>query len=120
MGRYDEGAVGELLQTPTPLPQQGDDFHPLDPRRLSGAQGIGTLPAGRVQDEHVSGARHRLDLPREDLVESQIVGTGGEEGRVCGQGDRREGTAGATVYGVVVPGEVRGVGCALTLVRPRQ
>src|SRR2546425_392816 len=118
--RDHERDVGERLQLAARLAQERDDGHVARLRRLRRADHVGTLAAGRVQRQHVARAGERLDLAREHLVEAQVVGARGEEGRVGREGDGAERGAVRLVAHDVLGGEVLRVGGAAAVAREKQ
>src|SRR5437763_9338543 len=88
VGRDDQRDVGELLEVAAGFPQQRDDAHPARFGRLGRPNHVRALAARRVQHEQVTRLRQRLDLPRKYLVEPQIIGAGGQEGRIGRERDR--------------------------------
>src|SRR5687768_17003905 len=67
-GRDDDAVVGEGAERAAVARAEGEDGDPAGPRRLRRAQHVRRLPARRVDDEQVAGARERLHLPGEDLL----------------------------------------------------
>src|SRR2546423_6527109 len=91
IGRYHETVVDQSPHRAPALAEQRDHADALGARGLRRPHQVGALAAGRVQHEQISRSYQRLHLPREDRLEPEIVGARGEQRRVGGQRDRRQG-----------------------------
>ena len=60
---------------------------------MEGVEDVGGVARGGDADEDVAGLAEGFDLAGEDLVEAEVVGAGGEDGGVGGEGDCAEGGA---------------------------
>ena len=74
---------------PPPRPGRAT-WPPCARRRARGREQVRGLAAGRVQDQQVPRSAQRLDLARKYSVEAEVVGRGGEQRGVRGEGDRRQ------------------------------
>ncbi len=75
------------------------NFDALRARRFGGPQHVRRVAARRVDDQQILRAGQRLDLPREDVLESEVVRRRGEQRRVRRQRDRRDTPAGCACSG---------------------
>jgi hypothetical protein len=106
LSRHDDRMIGECGECTTAPRGQGEHGDSLVPRRLSRAEQIWRVAARRVNHEQIARFRERFDLPREHAVESKVVTSGGEQGRVGRQRDRGVRTAIANVANDVLGREV--------------
>ena len=61
---------------------------------FEGLEDVGGVAGGRDAEEEVAGLAEGFDLAGEDLIEAEVVGAGGEDRGVGGEGDGAEGGAG--------------------------
>src|SRR5216683_1052874 len=77
---------------------------------LEGDEDVGGVAGGGDAEEEVAWCPKGFDLAGEDLVEAKVVGAGGEDGGVGGEGDGAEGRAVVGEADDELGDEVLGVG----------
>ena len=85
---HDQARIGDRLDLAAVAAgeRRGGDAHAA--RRLQRRDDVGRLAGGGDADGEVAAPADRLDLPREKLLEAEIVADRGERRRVGGQRDR--------------------------------
>src|SRR5580765_5449311 len=86
----DHRFVDQACQRTTTLPQEGNGGNAYLARGAGGGEQVRALAAGAVQNEKVVGPAERLDLPREDLLEAEVVPACRKDGAVGGKSQRSE------------------------------
>src|SRR5881394_901091 len=118
--RNDQRRVGEILDLAAAFAQERDDADAAGLRRLRGPDDVRTLARCRMQHDGVTRLGEGFDLPREHFVESHVVGTGGEEGRIRRERHRAHGGAIALIANDVFRGDMLGIGGAAAVAGEEQ
>ena len=119
-GRDAYRRVADLRQRVRAWAGECPDLHPEVTPALGGPQHVRAASGRRQQDQDVTGAPVRLDLPREHLVGAVVVDDGGEARGLRAQGDRGVGAALGDEPPDQLGGEVLGLGRAPAVPRGEQ
>ena len=95
---------------PPPLPEKPMVVRSVFAGLVEGVEDVGGVAGGGDAEEDVAGLAEGFDLAGEDLVEAEVVGAGGEDGGVGGEGDGAEGGAVVGEADDELGDEVLGVG----------
>jgi hypothetical protein len=77
---------------------------------FEGVEDVGGVAGGGDSEKDVAGLAEGFDLAGKDLIETEVVAAGGEDGGVGGEGDGAEGGAGVGETDDELGDEVLGVG----------
>lgn len=75
---------------PAGFASEGDEKRAAPGARFDSANYVGTFSAGRKRNQDVARRDQRFNLPLEYAVEAEVVGRGGEHGRIRGQSQSRK------------------------------
>jgi len=92
-GRNDEGEISHLSDGTSIISGEGDRFHPHLFSHFESLDDVGRVPGRGDADGNISFLPEGPDLFCKDFAESKVIGNTGENGSICGQGNRRQGRA---------------------------
>jgi hypothetical protein len=87
-GGDDDGEVGEVFDLAAVVAGEGEGGKFLIPGLLDGFEAVGGVAGAGDDEEDISFVSKGFDLAGEDAVEAVVVGYGGEDGGVGGEGYR--------------------------------
>ena len=109
-GRDDDVVVAEVAHFAAAGAGEADGGNAGFPGLMEGVEDVGGVAGGGDAEKEVAWCAEGFDLAGEDLVESKVVGAGGEDGGVGGEGDGAEGRAVVGEADDELGDEVLGVG----------
>ena len=89
----DDVVVAEVAHFAAVVAGEADGGDALVSGLVEGVDDVGGVAGGGDAKEDVAGLAEGFDLAGEDLVEAEVVASGGEDGGVGGEGDGAEGGA---------------------------
>ena len=109
-GGNDDVVIAEVAHLAAAVAGEADGGEPDFAGLMEGVEDVGRVAGGGDAEEDVAGLAEGFDLAGEDLVEAEVVGAGGEDGGVGGEGDGAEGGAVVGEADDELGDEVLGVG----------
>ena len=109
-GGDDDVVLAEVAHLAAAVAAEADSGEAGSAGLFEGVEDVGRVAGGGDAEEEVAGFAEGFDLAGEDLIEAEVVGAGGEDGGVGGEGDGPEGRAGVGEADDELGDEVLGVG----------
>jgi len=114
-GGDDDVVIAEIAHLAATVAGEADGGEAGFAGLFEGLKDVGRVAGGGDAEEDVAGLAEGFDLASEDLIEAEVVGAGGEDGGVGGEGDGAEGGAGVGEADYELGDEVLGVGCGASV-----
>jgi hypothetical protein len=92
-GRNDDVVIADLAHLAAAVAGEPDGSDAGFAGLFESVEDVRRVAGGGDAQEDIAGLAERFDLAREDLVEAEVVGAGGENGGVGGEGDGAQGGA---------------------------